>query len=102
MTYAIEIIPEARREWNKLDPAIKAQALRKLEKLLHNPRIASAKLRDLPDCYKIKLRSAGYRIIYRVIDERLIIMIVAAGKRDASKDDIYHTAGQGLGRTNRR
>jgi mRNA interferase RelE/StbE len=94
MTYSIEILPSARREWKKLDHDIKAQVVRKLEQLRANPHVPSARLSDLPDCYKIKLRSKGYRIVYRVIDERLVILIVAAGKRDAGKNDIYSVASQ--------
>ncbi|MEY2943547.1 MAG: hypothetical protein RLY97_1561 [Pseudomonadota bacterium] len=94
MIYAIEILPSARREWKKLGPDIKRQAVRKLEHLCVNPRVTSAQLSDMPDCYKIKLRSVGYRIIYQVVDDRLVIVIVAAGKRDAGKNDIYDVAKQ--------
>ena len=92
MTYSIEILPSARGEWKKLDPDIKRQAVRKLEQLLENPRVPAARLSEMPDCYRIKLRSKGYRIIYRVLDDRLVILIVAAGKRDSRKDDIYSVA----------
>jgi mRNA interferase RelE/StbE len=92
VTYSIEILPSARREWEKLAPDIKRQAVRKLETLLDQPRVAAARLRGFDDSYKIKLRSAGYRIIYRVIDARMVIVIVAAGKRDSTKADVYTTA----------
>lgn len=92
MSYSIEITPSARREWKKLDQDIKRQVVRKLEKLRDNPRILASSLSDLPDCYKIKLRSKGYRIVYQVFDDRLVILIVAAAKRDGSKDDVYATA----------
>jgi mRNA interferase RelE/StbE len=92
MTYSIEILPSARREWKKLGHDIKLQVVRKLERLRENPRIQASRLSDMPDCYKIKLRSKGYRIIYRVIEDRLVILIVAAGKRDAGRDDIYSVA----------
>lgn len=45
----------------------------------------------MPNCYKIKLRAKGYRVIYQVIDHRMVIVIVAAGKRDDGKADIYST-----------
>ena len=92
MTFSIEIHPDARREWKKLDPDIKLQATRKLGSLMENPRVPASQLRGMPDCYKVKLHSAGYRIIYQVIDSRLVILIVAAGKRDAGKADVYDTA----------
>lgn len=92
MSYAIEILPSARREWKKLDPDIKQQALRKLAALADDPHIPAARLHGWKNCYKIKLRSKGYRIIYHVVDDRLVIIIVAAQKRDAGKNDVYHAA----------
>lgn len=96
MNYSIEILPAARREWKKLDPQIKRQAVRKLESLRSDPRVPSARLAGMPDCYKVKLRSKGYRIVYRVIDDRMVISVVAAAKRDSSKQDVYAAAAQRL------
>lgn len=98
MSYSIEILPSARREWKKLDRDIKQQAVRKLERLLENPRVPSARLSGMADCYKIKLRSKGYRIVYQVVDSRLVIVIVAAAKRDGGKDDVYSIAALRLSR----
>lgn len=92
MSYSIEIAPSARREWKKLDHDIKIQLVKKLEKILDNPRIAALRLSSMSDCYKIKLRSKGYRLIYQIFDDRLILMIIAVGKRDASKNDVYDLA----------
>jgi mRNA interferase RelE/StbE len=41
------------------------------------------------DCYKIKLRAAGYRLVYRVIKQRLVVQVIAVGKRD--KNEVYRT-----------
>lgn len=92
MSYSIEILPSARREWKKLDHDIKRQVVRKLEQLRENPRVSSSRLAGLSDCYKIKLRSKGYRVIYQVVDDRLVIVVIAAGKRDDGKDDVYSMA----------
>jgi len=32
--------------------------------------------------YKIKLRASGYRLVYRVEDERVVVVVVAVGKRE--------------------
>ncbi len=37
--------------------------------------------------YKIKLRSIGYRLAYEVQDEKIIVLVLAVGKRD--KGDTY-------------
>ena len=39
----------------------------------------------MPDCYKIKLRAKNLRLVYRVIDDRLIILVLAIGKRERNK-----------------
>jgi mRNA interferase RelE/StbE len=44
----------------------------------------------MPDCYKIKLRSSGYRLVYQVIDERVVVIVIAVGKRERS--DVYDAA----------
>ncbi|MOA66784.1 mRNA interferase RelE [compost metagenome] len=42
-------------------------------------------LHGLKDCYKIKLRSVGYRLVYRVEDERVVVVVVSVGKRERSE-----------------
>jgi mRNA interferase RelE/StbE len=44
----------------------------------------------LKNTYKIKLKEVGYRLVYEVIDEKLIILVLAVGKRDKLK--IYDLA----------
>jgi len=48
---------------------VRAQFKKKLEERLLTPGVPSAALSGMPDCDKIKLRAAGYRLVYRV-DER--------------------------------
>lgn len=61
MIYELEFDPRALKEWHKLGDTVKCQFKKKLADVLVNPRIESARLHGLPDCYKIKLRSLGYR-----------------------------------------
>ncbi len=44
----------------------------------------------MKDCYKIKLRKAGYRLVYQVRDLEIIVSIVAVGKRE--KNSVYKIA----------
>ena len=44
----------------------------------------------MPDCYKIKLKNAGYRLVYQVDDNRVVVIIVAVGKRENLS--VYKTA----------
>lgn len=36
----------------------------------------------MPDCYKIKLRASGYRLVYQVQDKVLVVVVMAVGKRE--------------------
>ncbi len=42
----------------------------------------SARLSGLPDCYKIKLRTSGYRLVYQVRDDAVCVLVIAIGKRE--------------------
>lgn len=86
MIYKLKFLPAALKEWKKLAPPIKAQFKKKLEERLSNPRVQAAKLRGFDSVYKIKLRTAGYRLAYEVIDE-IVIFVLAIGKRN--KNDVY-------------
>ena len=46
------------------------------------------------DCYKIKLRKAGYRLVYQVEDERVTVVVIAVGRRD--RNLVYEAASQRL------
>ncbi|MFM9992350.1 MAG: type II toxin-antitoxin system RelE family toxin [Burkholderiaceae bacterium] len=90
-TYSLEFHVLALKEWKKLDGAIRSQIQKALKNRLQDPKVPSAKLRgDLQNAYKIKLRDVGYRLVYQVIDQRLVIVIVAIGRRD--NEEAYLTA----------
>ena len=82
MSYELEFKQSALKEWRKLDPPIREQLKRKLAERLETPRIEADRLHGFSDCYKIKLRSAGYRLVYQVNDSRVVVIVIAVGKRD--------------------
>ena len=90
MNYKLRFHELALIEWKKLDGSIRAQLKKRLAERLENPRVLSAALSGMPDCYKIKLRGSGYRLVYRVEAEILFITVIAIGKRD--KNQVYVTA----------
>lgn len=94
MSYSLEFKESARKEWKKLDSRTQKQFKNKLTDRLKNPHVQSAKLRGMADCYKIKLLSLGYRLVYEVQDEKLIVTVIGIGKRDKSK--IYRVASDRL------
>ncbi|WP_320151052.1 type II toxin-antitoxin system RelE/ParE family toxin [uncultured Tolumonas sp.] len=90
MTYKLKFDKRAWKEWEKLGHPVKEQFKKKLKERLENPRVPSAKLSGHADRYKIKLRSAGYRLVYQVIDEEVVVSVIAIGKRENS--DVYNLA----------
>ena len=82
MTYELRFEKNALKEWQKLDWSVKDQFLNVLERRLQNPRVQSARLREVQDCYKIKLKALGYRLIYQVIDAEVVVLVLAVGKRE--------------------
>lgn len=83
MTYSLEFHEDALKEWNDLDGSIKSQFKKQLEKRMENPHVPAARLsNDLGDCYKIKLQKIGYRLVYEVINTRLVIIVLSVGRRD--------------------
>ena len=87
MTYELEFDPRAWKEWKKLGDTIRQQFKKKLVKVLVRPKIEANRLHGLRDCYKIKLRDSGYRLVYQVQDERVVVFVVAVGKRE--REQVY-------------
>ncbi|MDE9620093.1 type II toxin-antitoxin system RelE family toxin [Citrobacter portucalensis] len=94
MSYTVKFREDALKEWQKLYKAIQQQFAKKLKKCCENPHVPSAKLRGIKDCYKIKLRTSGFRLVYQVIDDTLVIAVVAVGKRERS--EVYNLASERL------
>ena len=90
MSYSLAFVESALKEWRKLAPPIRDQFKKKLAERLEGPRVPSARLHNLTDCYKIKLRTAGYRLVYQVDDKVVVVTVIAVGKRD--KLQVYRAA----------
>ena len=95
MPFEIVFAKDAAKEWEKLDGSIKKQFSGILKRRAEQPRIPSAALSGMADCYKIKLREAGYRLIYQVNDGLIVITVIAVGRRD--KSAVYQQAKRLLG-----
>ena len=85
MTYKLRFVPAALKEWEKLAAPIRSQLKKKLAERLENPRVPADKLSGYDSVYKIKLRAAGYRLVYEVVDEALFVYVLAVGKREKGK-----------------
>ena len=90
MTYKLTFDKRALKEWEKLGDTIRQQFKNKLAERLENPRVIGDKLRGYQNLYKIKLRAAGYRLVYEVNDNQIYILVLSVGKRD--RLDAYKNA----------
>lgn len=90
MTYELAFLDDALKEWRKLDNATREQFKAKLAERLQNPKIPSARLHGPKERYRIKLRNAGYRLVYQVKDRELLVVVVAVGKRE--RNEVYKAA----------
>lgn len=81
--YRLKFLPAALQEWNALDGSVKEVLRKLLKKRLEQPRMPGAELHgDLRDCYKIKLLKQGYRLVYQVEDDMLVVLVLAVAKRE--------------------
>ncbi len=90
MSYSLVFKVEAKKEWDRLDATVKEHFKKKLLERMEEPRIESARLRGMKDCYKIKLRRVGYCLVYKVREGELVVVVVAVGKR--TRNQVYQTA----------
>jgi len=83
MSYRIEVLPVAARAIRKLPPEAKRRIQAVLELLADDPRPPSAtRLVARPEW---RVRTGDYRVLYRIDDGVLLVVVVAAGHRR----DIY-------------
>ena len=85
MSYKLRFHELALDEWRKIDGSVRESLKKKLAERLKSPRIPSAALSGMSNCYKIKMRNTGYRLVYRVDDDMAFVTVMAIGKRDNLK-----------------
>ncbi len=90
MRFKLRFHEQALAQWHRLDSSVREPLKKKLAERLEQPRVPSAALHGMADCYKIKMLSLGYRLIYRVDEQAVFVTVIATGKRDKNK--VYRTA----------
>jgi mRNA interferase RelE/StbE len=93
MSYELRFHADARKEWDKLDATVREQFKKKLKERLQNPSVDAARISGGCDIYKIKLRTLGYRLVYQVHNQAVVVLVLSVGKRE--RNFVYKT---GLGR----
>jgi mRNA interferase RelE/StbE len=83
--YKLKFLPEALKEWHQLDGSIKLIFRKAIKKRLIQPKVPGSELHgDLKGCYKIKLLKHGYRLVYTIEDNELVVLVLAVDKRENS------------------
>ena len=80
MPYAITLKPSARRELAKLPKPDGEWIARAIDGLAHQPRPQGCKkLANADDLWRIRV--GDYRVVYRIEDARLVVLVVRIGHR---------------------
>lgn len=79
MSYAIDVLPAAARAMRKLPPEARARVGAAIQLLAEEPRPPAAKkLTGRPEW---RVRTGDYRVLYRIEDSVLTVVVVHAGHR---------------------
>ena len=93
MNYELRFHEDARKEWDKLNATVREQFRKKLKERLLHPCVDAARISAGCNRYKIKLRTLGYRLVYQVQNDLVLVLVLSVGKRE--RNFAYKT---GLGR----
>jgi len=79
-TWHVEFSPRAYRQFSKLSPEARRRIAPLIDQLTDDPRTqACVALAGTQDLYR--LRAGPYRIVYSVVDDRLVVLVVRVGHR---------------------
>jgi len=82
-SYSIEIKKSASKEIAKLPKAILSRVLEKIRLLENEPRPTGCKKLSADEKYRIRVGS--YRVLYEIVDDKLIVYVVKVSHRK----DVY-------------
>jgi len=100
--FYVWLVPGAEKDFKELDGSIKPIVLKYLKRLKNNADTMGEPLRNAQDtklagCRKLKLREAGIRIVYKILNEKVevldvvldVVKVLTIGKREDYK--VYKT-----------
>lgn len=81
--YTIEFLPSAKKELKKLDFVVQKQIKEKIVLLASDPDKLKNNIKALKGEYsgKFRLRMGSYRIVFRIIEEQVVIIVIRIGHR---------------------
>lgn len=77
--YAIHFLPSAAKALAKLDRRAQVRVARSIGRLAEDPRRNATRLVGSDDMWRV--RAGDYRIVYRIEDAELVILVVRVGHR---------------------
>jgi len=100
MAYRVEFLPAAAHEFEALDGSLKRLAAKQIDKLAERPELGAPLGKrmgiDLTGYRKTYFGKKGYRIVYEIQRQRLVILIIGIGKRERA--EIYREVAERLRR----
>lgn len=85
MTYEIQLSPAAASKLKKFDPQVHRRVQAAIELLADDPRPPAA-TQLVGGEGEWRVRTGGYRIIYEIVDQRLVVLVINIGhRRDAHR-----------------
>ena len=107
MSWQIKFIPEAQKDYDRLAGNQKLLVAKALEKVRQNPvsiyeggygkPLGNKGGTNLAGLFKVKLKAAGLRIVYKLIQTETEMLIIVIGAR--ADDEVYQIAQNRSGKT---
>ena len=79
MTYAVAILRSAQKQLAKIDRQGRDRIVSGIRGLANDPRPPGSKKLSGRPAWRIRI--GAYRVIYEVLDEQLLVLVVAVGHR---------------------
>lgn len=94
--YKIEYFPQARKDLEELDNSVRLLVFKQLKKLSASPELGELLGNkvgfDLSGCRKMYVDNKRVRIVYRIIEDKIVVEVIAIGDRDEMS--VYENAAQ--------
>ena len=89
--YKIKITKLAAANIQQIEKPAQIQIINKIEKLKDEPALSGKPLKGpLKDYRSVRAAGQRYRVIYKIMEAEIIVIVVAVGiRKDGDKKDIY-------------
>ncbi len=89
--YKVKLTQIAATNIKKLDKRTQNQVISKIEALKSEPLLLGKPLKgSLKELRSVRAAGQRYRIIYKVVEEEIVVIVVAVGiRKEGDKGDIY-------------